>query len=274
MCTVGSCPTAHMSNSPLQQMKTALSMPLLKPTLWQCRLLPQHPVVQEPPCCRSSARHAGAGLLHQPPAVQDLRHAVAHVCANAMMLMMLQDSRNNPRLCKTSAVLLLMFAPCSHQPCCCRATASTPSSARTLCRCSCVMMLQGYCTLPPSSASPPLRCCSCGMLVQGYCINPQQCKTFPVLVGDFGSPLRTAADAAFLNDLAAWLQLGGSGNDGLHAFIPGFIWNGYNNATLGAWALHAAWLLLTGLFQQTLQCGHARVPSWRPQPPPPMHCQP
>ena len=55
-----------------------------------------------------------------------------------------------------------------------------------------------------------------------------------MLLGDFGSPLRAAEDTAFLNDLAAYLQLGGSGNDGQHAFIPGFIWNGYNNGTLGA----------------------------------------
>ena len=76
--------------------------------------------------------------------------------------------------------------------------------------------------------------------MQGYCITPEVCKTFAVLVGDFGSPLRTGADDAFLNDLAAYLTLGGAGNDGQHAFIPGFIWSGYNNATLGE--LQCLWL--------------------------------
>ena len=69
--------------------------------------------------------------------------------------------------------------------------------------------------------------------MQGYCITPGVCKTFAVLLQDFGSPLRSSADTAFLNDLAAWLTLGGNGNDGGHAYVPGFIWNGYNNATLG-----------------------------------------
>ena len=92
--------------------------------------------------------------------------------------------------------------------------------------------------MDPKSQSPNLKPRVC---TQGYCINPQQCKTFPVLLGDFGSPLRAAEDTAFLNDLAAYLQLGGSGNDGLHAFIPGFIWNGYNNGTLGALPWLLAW---------------------------------
>ena len=36
-------------------------------------------------------------------------------------------------------------------------------------------------------------------------MTPNLCKTFAVLLSSFGSPLRSSADTAFLNDLAAWL---------------------------------------------------------------------
>lgn len=68
--------------------------------------------------------------------------------------------------------------------------------------------------------------------MQGYCANGA-CKVFPVAIANFGSALRTAEDLAFSTDLASYFTLNGSANDQSHARIPGFIWDGWNNAALG-----------------------------------------
>ena len=73
----------------------------------------------------------------------------------------------------------------------------------------------------------------CCPMWQGFCTNGA-CNVFPIVISSFGSPLKSAADVAFSNDLAAYLTLNGSANDQSHARIPGFIWDGWNSASLGA----------------------------------------
>ncbi len=77
------------------------------------------------------------------------------------------------------------------------------------------------------------------MALQGYCPSTAACRTFAVALGDFGSPLTSALDAAAFGDLAAYLQpLCGLPAcleaAGAHAPISSWFWDGWSPASSGA----------------------------------------
>lgn len=77
-----------------------------------------------------------------------------------------------------------------------------------------------------------------GFCVQGYCTGIKSCKTFAVVLVNFGSALGSATDAAALDDLAAYLQpLCGLpaciAADGAHSPISSWFWNGWAPQSAG-----------------------------------------
>jgi hypothetical protein len=77
--------------------------------------------------------------------------------------------------------------------------------------------------------------------MQGYCTSSTSCKSFAVVLADFGSALATPTDQAALSDLAAYLQpLCGLpaclAADGAHAPIYSWFWAGWTPDLAGAQA--------------------------------------
>ncbi|BDA41274.1 probable endoglucanase E1 [Coccomyxa sp. Obi] len=51
---------------------------------------------------------------------------------------------------------------------------------------------------------------------------------FPVIIGETGSLMTSAADLAFMRDMAAYMQVDNEANDGMHAPIPHMVWWDWN----------------------------------------------
>lgn len=63
---------------------------------------------------------------------------------------------------------------------------------------------------------------------QGYCVSPENCRVFPIIIGETGSALTDSRDFDFYISLIQYLNLAGDGDDGRHTAIDSVFWWSWN----------------------------------------------